>query len=98
MRVDAAPELRQVPVPLCLRGDARCASCPLFDPERAIRDSIGEFPAPGIVIELGPALRALLRGDPVPPDEEEAVDAEVPDFVPEDWDRGRRIRSANPRL
>ena len=65
---------------------ARCASCPLFDPERAIRDSMGEIqPTGGVVIELGPALRAVLRGDPVPPEHEEALDAEVPDFVPEDW-------------
>jgi hypothetical protein len=66
----------------------RCASCPLFDPERAIRDSMGEFqPTGGVVIELGPALRAMLRGDRVPPEDEEAVEAEVRDFVPEDWGR-----------
>jgi hypothetical protein len=63
----------------------RCSLCPLFDPERAIRDSMGEFqPTGGVVIELGPAIRAALRGDPVPP-EEEALDAGVPQFVPEDW-------------
>jgi hypothetical protein len=65
----------------------RCASCPLFDPERAIRDSMGEFqPTGGVVIEFGPALRAMLRGDPVPPEDEGPVEAEVPGFVPEDWD------------
>jgi hypothetical protein len=45
----------------------------------------GEFgPTAGIVIELGPAIRALLRGDSIPPEQEE-VEAEVPEFVPEDW-------------
>jgi hypothetical protein len=66
---------------------ARCASCPLFDPERAIRDSMGEFqPTAGVVIELGPALRAVLRGELGAPAEQEVPDAEVPDFVPEGWE------------
>src|SRR5438128_1430606 len=66
----------------------RCATCPLFDAERAINDVLGENPPPSAVfdIELGPNVLALLRGE-VPPDFEEAPEPEleVPDFVPEDW-------------
>jgi hypothetical protein len=63
----------------------RCALCPLFDAERAIRDSMGEFQQTGgVVIELGPALRAVLRGEFVSP-EEQVLETEVPDFVPEGW-------------
>ena len=62
----------------------RCALCPLFDAERAIRDVLGENPPPGTVFEitLGPNLRALLAGE-LPPDLDE--DFEAPDFVPEEW-------------
>ncbi len=62
----------------------RCALCPLFDAERAIRDVLGENPPPGTMFEitLGPNLRALLAGE-LPPELDE--DFEVPDFVPEEW-------------
>jgi hypothetical protein len=66
----------------------RCATCPLFDAGRAINDALGENPPPTAVfeIELGPNIRALLRGE-VPPDLDQAPgpEVEVPDFVPEEW-------------
>ena len=66
----------------------KCALCPLFDGERAIRDVLGENPPPSTVfeIELGPNFRALLRGE-IPPDLGEIAEpaAEIPDFVPEEW-------------
>lgn len=66
----------------------RCALCPLFDAERAIRDMLGENAPPPIVleIELGPNLRAMLRGE-IPPNLGDAPEpaVEVPDFVPEEW-------------
>jgi hypothetical protein len=60
----------------------RCAFCPLFDAERAIRDILGENP-PGPIAEItiGPKLRALLAGE-LPPDLDE--DFETPEFVPEE--------------
>ncbi|MBA3735370.1 MAG: hypothetical protein H0W90_09265 [Actinobacteria bacterium] len=62
----------------------RCAVCPLFDGERAIRDVLGENPPPGTVFEitLGPNLRALLAGD-LPPNLDRAF--EVPDYPPKEW-------------
>jgi len=62
----------------------RCAVCPLFDAERAIRDVLGENPPPGFHFEItfGPNLRALGAGE-LPPDLDEYV--EVPDFPPEEW-------------
>lgn len=65
----------------------RCAYCPLFDAERAIRDVLGENPPPPTVfeIQLGPNIRALLKGE-VPPDPGGGPKpVEVPDFVPEEW-------------
>ena len=44
---------------------------------------IGGVRTGAVMIELGPNLRAVLRGDPLPPEEEGAVDAEVPDFASE---------------
>jgi hypothetical protein len=62
----------------------RCAFCPLFDAERAIRDVLGENPPPGTVFEitLGPNLRALLAGE-FPPELDEVF--EFPDFMPDEW-------------
>jgi hypothetical protein len=62
----------------------RCSVCLLFDAERAIRDMLGEDPAPGIVLEItfGPNLRALLAGE-LPPNLDPAF--EVPDFPPAEW-------------
>ncbi len=66
----------------------RCSLCPLFDAERAIRDVLGENPAPGLALEitLGPNLQALMRGE-LPPIQvgESEPGFEVPDFPPEEW-------------
>lgn len=62
----------------------RCSLCPLFDPERAIRDVLGENPRPAAVlgIEISQTIQALLRGEhPSNLD----LDLEVPDFLPEEW-------------
>lgn len=66
----------------------RCALCPLFDAERAIRDVLGENPPPGTVFEitLGPNLRALLTGE-LPSELDGQV--EVPDYLPEEWEEDR---------
>jgi hypothetical protein len=65
----------------------RCALCPLFEAERAIRDVLGENPPPATVFEitLGPNLRALLRGELPDPEEDAEPDWEVRDFPPEGW-------------
>jgi hypothetical protein len=62
----------------------RCALCPLFDGERAIRDVLGENLPPGAIfsIELNQAILARLRGE-IPTDLD--WDFEVPDFAPEEW-------------
>jgi hypothetical protein len=59
----------------------RCPACPLYEPERAEREMRGEGAPPpiGLEIELGPNLRAILRGE-VP------TEAEIPDFVPGQWE------------
>jgi hypothetical protein len=66
----------------------RCALCPLFDSERAIRDALGENTPPGPVLEitLGPNLQALLRGE-LPPalGGESEPSFHVPDYPPADW-------------
>jgi hypothetical protein len=73
-------------------GFPRCAYCPLFDAERAIRDVLGENPPPPVVLEiqLGPTLRAVLRSEPPPPASEAALEADVPDFLPEEWEEPPR--------
>jgi hypothetical protein len=66
----------------------RCALCPLFDSERAIRDALGENPPPRLVFEitLGPNVQALMRGElPTTPAGESAPSFEVPDFPPQEW-------------
>lgn len=66
----------------------RCALCPLFDGERAIRDALGENTPPGLVLEItvGPNLQALIRGE-LPPtlSGESEPTFEIPDFPPEEW-------------
>jgi len=70
----------------------RCAVCPLFDAERAIRDVLGENPPPGFDFEItfGPNLRALGTGLPPDPDD----DFEIPDCPPEEW--GEHIAEEPP--
>jgi hypothetical protein len=57
----------------------RCSLCPLFDPERAIREVFGETPfsEEEQAIALDPSLRALRRGE---------LRWQVPDFPPRDWE------------
>jgi hypothetical protein len=68
----------------------RCALCPLFDAERAIRDVLGENPPPGTVFEitLGPNLRALLTGE-MPSELDGQFD--VPDYPPEEWGKDQPV-------
>ncbi len=66
----------------------RCALCPLFDAQRAIRDLLGENGPPGMVFEISfaPQLRALLRGEsPATSTEELDRDWHIPDFPPAEW-------------
>jgi hypothetical protein len=66
----------------------RCSLCPLFDAERAIRDVLGENEPRRMVFEIrfGPAVQALLRGEPPSMGEKELDrDWHVPDFAPEEW-------------
>jgi hypothetical protein len=66
----------------------RCALCPLFDAERAIRDQLGENGPRGMVFEIrfGPTVQALLRGESRSMDEKELdPDWPVPDFPPGEW-------------
>jgi hypothetical protein len=65
----------------------RCSPCPLFDAERAIRES--QEPPPGNVIEitLPPRVQALLAGEPPPPIVAPPVDPnwKIPDYPPDEW-------------
>ena len=66
----------------------RCPACPLYEPDRAEREMRGEGAPPpiGLEIELGPNLRAILRGE-VPPGLDAGPDPEkASDFVPEEWE------------
>jgi len=66
----------------------RCALCPLFDAERAIRDVLGENGPRGMVFEIrvGPRVQASLRGEsPSMSEKELDPDWRVPDFAPEEW-------------
>jgi hypothetical protein len=69
----------------------RCSVCPLFDAERAIRDVLGENPAPATVFEitLGPDLRALLHGELPENAEGAGLAMEIPDYPPEGWGERR---------
>jgi hypothetical protein len=63
----------------------RCALCPLFEVERAVRDVLGEN-TPGMVeIRLPPRIEALLAGEPPPPILAPPVDANwrIPDGPPD---------------
>lgn len=91
----SASFLRQVSIPNVYGVFPRCAYCPLFDPERAIRDVLGENPPPPIVLEirLGPTLRALLRGEAPPGENEAELEEGVPDFLLEGWGTATSRRS-----
>ena len=65
----------------------RCALCPLFDVERAVRDVLGENTPQTIEIRLPSRLEALLAGQPLPPISAPPVDPSwrIPDSVPPEW-------------
>jgi hypothetical protein len=58
----------------------RCALCPLFDAQLAVRDALGENPPLGPVlgVGLGP-LHAVTR------DHDASLDLDWPDYVPAEW-------------
>ena len=65
----------------------RCALCPLFDPERAVRDVLGENTPNMIEIRLPPRTEALLAGQPPPPLTAPPLDPRwrIPDHPPDQW-------------
>ena len=65
----------------------RCALCPRFDLERAVRDVLGENTPETIEIRLPPRLQALLAGQPPPAINAPPVDPSwhIPDSVPPEW-------------
>ena len=76
----------------------RCSLCPLFDGQRAIRDSLGENTPQGMVFEIrfGPELRALRRGDTASTSSDELDPNWIaPDFLPEEWGGRGRGESAD---
>jgi hypothetical protein len=64
----------------------RCALCPLFDLERAVRDVLGENTPNAIEIRLPPRLEALVAGEE-PPLIAPPVDPNwrIPDSPPAEW-------------
>jgi hypothetical protein len=64
----------------------RCALCPLFQLERAVRDVLGENTPNTIEIRLPPRSQALLAGEP-PPIIAPPVDPtwQIPDHPPDEW-------------
>jgi len=62
----------------------RCSLCPLFDPKRALLDSLGENRPAGMVFEINlhPDLRALLQAEPPPGLE---LGWRAPDYPPQEW-------------
>ena len=65
----------------------RCALCPLFDVQRAVRDVLGENTPHRIEIRLPPRLEALLAGEPPPPITAPPLDPnwKIPDHPPDEW-------------
>jgi hypothetical protein len=61
----------------------RCALCPLFNLDRAVRDVLGEDTPTMIEIRLPPGVAARLAGEPRPLD----PDWQVPDSPPVEWRR-----------
>jgi hypothetical protein len=84
-----AEVVRRLPLPLRLRDLPRCSLCPLFDPERAIRDVLGANPPSAGALEtmLGVRVWALLRGELLPSlTRESAPSLEFSGFAPEEWE------------
>jgi hypothetical protein len=65
----------------------RCSLCPLFDEQRAVRDSLGENTPQGTVFEirLGPNWRALMGGKAAPQTHDLDPHWIAPDHPPEEW-------------
>jgi hypothetical protein len=65
----------------------RCSPCPLFDAERAIRESQERPPGNVIEITLPPRVQALLAGEPPPPIVAPPVDPnwKIPHYPPDEW-------------
>jgi hypothetical protein len=65
----------------------RCALCPLFEVERAMRDVLGENTPQMIEIRLPPRLEAILAGEEPPPPLGPRLDPDwrVPDSFPPEW-------------
>ena len=65
----------------------RCALCPLFDVERAVRDVLGENTPNTIEVRLPARLEALLTGQQPPPIIAPPVDPNwrIPDSPPAEW-------------
>jgi hypothetical protein len=63
----------------------RCALCPLFDVERAVRDLLGENTPELIEIRLPPALEARLNAEAPPPAPALDPNWQIPDSPPAEW-------------
>ena len=65
----------------------RCALCPLFEVERAVRDVLGENTPNTIEIRLPARIEALLAGQPQPPIIAPPLDPnwQIPDHPPDEW-------------
>ena len=65
----------------------RCALCPLFEVERAVRDVLGENTPNMIEIRLPAGVEALLAGEPPPPITAPPLDPNwrIPDQPPDEW-------------
>jgi hypothetical protein len=65
----------------------RCALCPLFDVERAVRDVLGENTPNRIEIRLPGRLEAILAGEEPPPPLAPPLDPNwrIPDTIPPEW-------------
>jgi hypothetical protein len=65
----------------------RCALCPLFPLERAVRDVLGENTPNVIEIQLPPRTQALLGGEAPPPIVAPPVNPswQIPDYPPDEW-------------
>jgi hypothetical protein len=65
----------------------RCALCPLFDVERAVRDVLGENTPNTIEVRLPARVEAILAGEEPPPPLAPSLDPDwrIPDSIPPEW-------------
>jgi hypothetical protein len=66
---------------------SRCALCPLFDVERAVRDVLGENTPNTIEVRLPARVEAILAGEEPPPPLAPPLDPDwrIPDSPPAEW-------------